>query len=65
MSKKTKKDAFSKVLPKKYIIYGIFDFNTQSLISVGLDLDEIVFDFELEGYDEDKFDVISFEVVVV
>jgi hypothetical protein len=64
MSKKTKKAALSKVSPKKYIIYGIFDFDTQSLISVGLDLDKIVFEFELEGYDEEKFDVISFKVVV-
>ena len=64
MSKKTKNAALSKVSPKKYTIYGIFDFNTQSLILVGLDLDEVVFEFEMEGYDEEKFDVISFEVVV-
>ena len=64
MRKKSKTDLLAELPPKEYTIYGIFDFNTQSLISVGLDLDKVVFEFELEGYDEEKFDVISFEVVV-
>lgn len=64
MSNRSKKSTLSKILAQTYIIYGIFDFEKKSLVQVGLDLDEIIFAYELEGYDEDKFDVISFKVIV-
>ena len=64
MSKKSKSEALSKIHPKRYTIYGIFDFKAKELIHVGLDVDKVVFEFELEGYDEENFDVISFDVVV-
>lgn len=64
MSKNSKNAALSKVPPKEYTIYGIFDFKGQALVHVGLDLDKVVFEFEMEGYDEENYDVISFDVVL-
>lgn len=64
MSKRSKNVTLSKIRPKKYTIYGIFDFKSKELIHVGLDLDKVFFEFDLEGYDEESFDVISFDVVV-
>jgi hypothetical protein len=64
MSKNSKNTALSRIQPKRYTIYGILDFKKKELIHVGLDVAKVIFEFELEGYDEETFDVVSFDVVI-
>ena len=60
-----KKQQINKLNPKKYKIYGIFDFNSNKLVYVDLDIGQVMFEFDLEGYDVEQYDIISFGVVLV
>jgi hypothetical protein len=61
-NKKRKK--LSNLKPRTYKIYGIFNFITDDLIYVNLDMEKTTLEFELEGYDSEQYDIISFDVVV-
>lgn len=61
---RAQKDQLKKLQLKRYRIYGIFNFETEEMIYVTLSLDDAAFQFDLEGYDEAKFGVISFDVMV-
>lgn len=60
-----KKQQLNRLSPKKYRIYGIFDFDLNRLIYVNLDIEKVIFEFDLEGYDSEKYDIISFDVILV
>lgn len=61
----SKKDQLKTIKAKKYRIYGIFNFQTNKLEYVGMDLDKVILEFDLEGYDEELFDIIYFDTVIV
>ena len=50
--------------PKVYQIFGIFNFETDELVSVNMDMDKLIFEFSLAGYDEDTYDIVAFNVLV-
>ena len=54
----------TKVKPKTYKIYGIFNFEKEELVHVGMKLDDVLLEYDLEGYDEKEFDVIFFETMI-
>lgn len=64
MSKKKKKQQLEKLKPKKYKIYGIFNFKEKRIIYVDLDLDKIELEFDLEGYDPKTYDIVSFDIML-
>jgi hypothetical protein len=45
-------------------IYGIFSFKEEKLLKVSLDMDELEFDFNLEGYNETDYGIVLFDVVL-
>ena len=59
-----KKRELKKLKPKPYRIYGIFNFDTKTLIQVDLDLERLTFDYELSEYDPDKYDIVSFDIMI-
>ncbi len=52
----------TKLKPKQYRIYGIFSFETKELVFVHMNMEKVTFEFDLEGYNESKFGIISFDV---
>lgn len=62
-TKRQKRQALKKLQPRIYKIYGIFNFKTKELVSVGLSQEEIELRFDLEDYDE-NYDVVSFDVAI-
>lgn len=58
-----KDQVLKKLRPKTYQIYGIFDFQTEKLIYVSLDYDEVELQFEMGDYGEDA-DIICFTTLV-
>ncbi len=65
MSRKKKREKLTNVKPKKYRIYGIFNFKTEELISVDMDWDKITLEYDLANYDPNQFDIVSFDVMLV
>ena len=61
---KQKKQQLEALKPRKYRIYGIFNFVERKLVYVDLDMDKVVFEFDLEGYDEENFGIVSFFVML-
>ena len=61
---KKKRKQLKKLQPNAYRIYGILNLKSEKLIYVNLDLGEVTFKFDLDGYDDCEFAVISFKVVV-
>ena len=59
-----KQEQIGKIKLKRYRIYGIFDFQNDLLIYVGLDLDGVQFEYDIEDYDEERFDIVSFDVLL-
>lgn len=59
-----KRKYLKKLKPKKYRIYGIFDFKSRKLIYINMNKEDIIFEFDLEGYDSDEFDIVSFEITI-
>lgn len=64
MSKQQKKQQLQKLKPRKYRIYGIFNFKDRKIVYVDLDLDKIEFEFDLEGYDPETHDIVSFDIML-
>jgi len=60
-----KKQQINKLNPKKYKIYGIFDFNSNKLVYIDLDIEKVMFEFDLEGYNIEQYDIISFNIVLI
>jgi len=54
----------SKIKPRRYLIYGIFDFETDMLVYVNMNVEQTEFEFEIGDYNTDKFDIISFYVLL-
>ena len=63
--KQRKKKKLQKLKPIKYRIYGIFDFQEEKLIYVNMDLEETELEFDITGYDGERYDVVEFDVVLV
>jgi len=61
---KDKKQKLSQLSPKKYRVYGIFNFETNTLICVDLDIENVLFEFDIEGYNPSQYDIISFDVML-
>ena len=61
---KEKKQQLKELKPRKYRIYGIFNFKTRKLVYVDLDMEKVEFEFDLEGYDEDECGIVSFFVLL-
>jgi len=59
---KKKKDLLDKIKPRDYRIYGIFDFQKKQLIYIHLDEEQVELEFELSGYDEERYDIVEFNV---
>lgn len=49
---------------KVYNIYGIFDYKRNTLLYVNLSQEEVELEYDIEGYDEEHYDIISFEVMM-
>lgn len=64
MSDKNKKSKLKKVIPKKYRIYGIFDFKSEKLIDVSMDKEELELKFDIDGLDDNQFGVVLFDVIL-
>ena len=61
---KEKKQQLEVLKPRKYRIYGIFDFVGRRLIYVDLDIEKVSFEFDLAGYDPDNYGIVSFAVIL-
>lgn len=57
-----KKKHRTKSAHNKYQIYGIFNREENKIVYVDLDMDNVLFEFELEGYNSETHDVISFGI---
>ena len=64
MNKKKKKLNLKSLKSKKYRIYGIYNFETDKMIFVTMDMDDAMFEFELNGYDPEVYDIVSFQVLL-
>lgn len=47
---------------RRYRIYGVFDFLEKKLINVSIDQEYLELEYDLAGYDEERFKVVSFDV---
>lgn len=63
-SDKNKKQQLKDLKPKKYKVYGIFNFQLEKLVYIDLDADKVVFEFEIEGYKLDEYDIVSFDILL-
>ena len=63
-----KKTAKRKSLPKieltSYCLYGIIDGNTNNLVYVSLDQLAVEDEFDFGEYDQDNFDIVSFDILL-
>lgn len=63
---KSKKPSKKEILkPSTYKIYGIYDFQEKRLVYVHLDEEQVELEFDLEDYDGERYDVVSFEVCLL
>jgi len=62
---RSKKLKPSDVVPIPVRIYAICKLSDKNPIKVSLDFEEIDFEFELEGYDEKEYAIMSFDVVLI
>ena len=46
-------------------IFAICEAKTKKPIKVSLDFEELDFEFELENYDEKKYNIMSFDVILI
>lgn len=63
--KPKKKRQLNKLKPNQYRIYGIFDFDKKKLIYVNMSEEEVELEFDLVGYDEDRYDIVQFDVILI
>ena len=59
-----RKIQLTKLRPTKYRIYGIFDFNSNKLVYVNMDAEQTEMEFEIGDYDDNQFDIVSFDVLL-
>lgn len=64
MKKKNKKNKLDKLTPDKYRIYGIFNFKTNKLVYVNMELEQAELEFDLEDYNPEQFDIVSFDIIL-
>lgn len=64
MKRSDKNKYLTTTKPKKYKIFGIFCFSTNKLIYVTLKKEDAEFEFDMEGYDSNRYDIISFHVLL-
>jgi hypothetical protein len=64
MPKNNKQKQLQSLKPRKYKIYGIFNFRQKKLVNVDLDMDKVLFEFDLAGYSEESHDIVAFEVLL-
>ena len=62
-TQRQKRQTLKELKPRIYKIYGIFNFKTKELVSVGLNQEEVELRFDLEDYDE-NYDVVSFDIAI-
>lgn len=62
MSKRTR---LSKLKSKTYLIYGIFNFRTEELVYVNMDLEQTELELELSDCDPEECDIVSFKIMLV
>lgn len=60
-----KRNALKSLNALTYKIYGIFDFKEKSLVYVHMDLEQVELEFDLTGYDSERYDVVSFDVCLL
>lgn len=64
MGKNIKNIQLGKLKPKRYRIYGIFNFKTNRLIHASMDQEIVELEFDMSDYDSDVFDIVSFDVLL-
>lgn len=64
MANSSKKDKLSKLKAKVYQIYGIFDFKKMKLVYVNIDYEKTEMEFDLELYDDERYDIVTFSVAI-
>ena len=64
MDRFSKENQLQKLDPNAYRIYGIYNFRTEKLMYVNLELDKVMLEFDLEGYDRESYDIVLFDVVL-
>ena len=61
----SKKTRLKKLKSKTYQIYGIFNFRTEELVYVNMDVEQTELEFDLSDYDPEEYDIVSFEIMLV
>lgn len=64
MSSKSSNKLVKQIKEKTHRIYGIFDFKLKTLVSVDLDQESIELKYDLQNYDESRFKIVTFEVML-
>jgi hypothetical protein len=64
-NKSQKRRVLKDLKASTYKIYGIFDFEEKKLVYVHMDLEQVELEFDLTGYDSDRYDVVSFDVCLL
>ena len=59
-----KQEQLGKIKLKRYRVYGIFDFQNERLVYVGLDMEAVQLEYDIEEYNEEQFDIVSFDVLL-
>ena len=59
-----KQALLGKIKLKKYRIYGIFDFETQRIVYINLDMNSVKLEYDIEDYDEERYDIIFFDIIL-
>ena len=62
--KTTKRKPLPKIELTRYCIYGIIDRHTNKLVYVSLDQDAAEDELDFGEYDQDDFDLVSFEILL-
>ncbi len=61
---KQKKIQLTKLKLNEFVIYGIFDFNANELVYVSVSEEQTEMEYDLGDYDEDRFDMVAFLIVL-
>jgi hypothetical protein len=59
-----KEEQIGKIKLKRYRVYGIFDFQSELLVYVGLSMESVQLEYDIEEYDEERYDIVSFDVLL-
>ncbi len=64
MPSKNQSKLLKKIKGQTHSIYGIFDFKLGILISVNIDQESLELEYDLQNYNEDRFKIVTFEVIL-